>query len=151
MKHLKALVIKFLITSVVLYSFLTIFNTATLSEIFLISLLVTGLAYVIGDLLILPRFGNFVAALADFGLAFASIWALSAFFIDTASPLIIISATSAFFLAICEALFHAYMQNKILENDHERKDNTYVNTRLQAEFSEEENVDYIKKKNKHKD
>ncbi|WP_156288587.1 YndM family protein [Oceanobacillus salinisoli] len=149
MRHVKALGIKFLITAVILYSLLTIFETATLMEILFISLLVTGTAYVIGDLIILPRYGNLIATIADFGLAFAAIWILSAIFIYGATPIATVSAFCAFFIAISEALFHIYMNEKVLKKEEDRRDTyTFSDRRLQTEFSEEEDVDYIRKKNR---
>ncbi|WP_158591816.1 YndM family protein [Oceanobacillus halophilus] len=149
MRHMKALAIKFIFTAVVLYSLLTIFEAASLTEILLISLLVTGIAYLIGDLVILRRFSNLVATIADFGLAFAAIWLFSSFFIYAASPIVTVSAFSAFFLAISEALFHIYMNEKVFEKEDDRRDDlTFTKSRLQAEFSEEEDIDYIRKKKK---
>ncbi|MFD1851143.1 YndM family protein [Oceanobacillus bengalensis] len=147
MRHVKALGIKLLITATVIYSLLSIFETASLTEMFVISLLVTGIAYVIGDLYLLPKFGNFRATIADFGLSFVSIWLLSTFFIDAAFPVITISLFASFFLAITEALFHAYMLEKVIKTeDANRKKDVLPNFRYQTETSEENHPDYIKKK-----
>jgi hypothetical protein len=146
MKHIKALAIKFLITTIILFSLLAIFESATLGEILLISVLVTGIAYVLGDLFLLPRFNNVVATIADFILAFAMIWVLSTMLIYPTTPIGIVSGFAAFFIAISEGLFHVYMKEKVLEKQYNHREPfSVLNTRLQTEFSEEDNVDYIKR------
>ncbi|MFD1170658.1 YndM family protein [Oceanobacillus caeni] len=152
MKHIKALGIKFIVTSVILFSLLAIFETATLGEILLISALVTGINYIIGDLLILPRFNNFIATIADFALAFVGIWALSSMFIYPTTPIGIVSGFAAFFIAISEGLFHVYMKEKVLYKQYNHQEPfSVLNTHPQTEFSEEDNVDYIKKNYKDHD
>ncbi|WP_197482175.1 YndM family protein [Oceanobacillus sp. Castelsardo] len=152
MRHIKALAIKFMTILIILYSLLAIFESATLGEFLLISALVTGIAYIIGDLFILPRFNNVVATIADFGLAFVGIWVLSSMFIYPTTPIGIVSGFAAFFIAISEALFHVYMKEKVLKKQYNHREPfSVLNTRLQTEFSEEEDIDYIKKVNKNRE
>lgn len=138
MRYLKALLIKFIVISVVILSLLSIFNTATITEMLFISLLVTGIAFVVGDLFILRRFGNLSATLADFGLAFLSIWMLSSLLIEAAYPIVLVSLFSAFFITICEAFFHAYLIEKVFEDDRKDPSTVIPNYRYQTEFSKEE-------------
>lgn len=148
MKHVKALGIKFLFISIILYSLLAIFQTASLTEIFIISVSVTALSYLLGDLLILPRFNNVIATIADFGLTFATVWILASMFIYSSTPIGIVSGFSALFISVAEALFHVYMKERVLEtvtDDH----NKYLHyNRFQTEFSDEEHTDYIEEKDK---
>ncbi|WP_078544121.1 YndM family protein [Litchfieldia alkalitelluris] len=149
MKHLKALGIKFIVISIVLLSVLTIFSNATIGGVLVISAMVTGVSYIIGDLFILPRLGNMIATIADFGLAFASVWILSAIFIGTAFPILTASVFAAIFISLGEALFHAYMQSRVL-NEENNNDNIKLHEdlrekqthnafhRYQTEFGEEE-------------
>jgi len=141
MRHLKALLIKFIVISVVVLSMLPIFETASVTDILFISLLVTGIAYIIGDLFILRKFGNFSATLADFGLAFVSIWMLASFLIEAAYPIVIVSLFSAFFIAICEAFYHAYLIEKVFVHDEKESRMAIPNYRFQTEFSEEEHTE----------
>ncbi|MFC4323567.1 YndM family protein [Litchfieldia salsa] len=142
MKHLVALGIKFGVISIVLLSVLSIFTYATISGILVISLLVTGVSYVLGDLFILPRFGNLVATIADFGLAFLSVWFLSSFFIEATFPIITASFFIAIFITLTEALFHVYMKSRVFNSEESsqqqgRQTNEFGN--YQTEFAEEEN------------
>ena len=67
MDHLKVIGIKFIVIAVVIYSLFGILYNATLMNLFWISLLITGISYLIGDLFILRKFGNIKATIADFG------------------------------------------------------------------------------------
>ncbi|MGN7297933.1 YndM family protein [Ferdinandcohnia sp. SAFN-114] len=147
MRHFKALGIKFIVISIVLLSLFGIFRGASFGEILLMSILVTGLAYVVGDLFTLPRAGNTVATIADFGLSFFAIWILSYMFMDNTSGLITASLVAAGVIAISEVLFHAYMQNKVL-NEEKHVTRTHFRPSYQTEFAEEydEETKDLKKK-----
>ncbi|RAK16601.1 uncharacterized protein DUF2512 [Anoxybacillus vitaminiphilus] len=150
MRHVTALGIKLALTATVLFSILTIFSTALFSEITLISLVITLATYVIGDLFILPRFGNLIASIADFVMFTAGIWLLSQFFVQEAQTnLIIASLIAAIAIALGEALFHAYMENRVLtrhqDQDRYFNDDSVALNRLQTEFAEEEDIYHLKK------
>ncbi|WP_077618070.1 YndM family protein [Bacillus sinesaloumensis] len=138
MKHAKALGIKFIMISIVLLSLFGIFRGASFGEIILMSILVTGLAYVVGDLFTLPRTGNVVATIADFGLTFFAIWILSTMFMENTSALITASLAAAGLISLAEALFHSYMQNKVLDNTEEQSQTRpQFRPSYQTEFAEE--------------
>lgn len=150
MKHLMALGIKFIFTSIVLLSVFGIYYNSTILEIVMISTLVTGVAYVVGDLFILPRFGNVVATLADMGLAFLSIWGLSTLFIDPPDRLVLASLLSAVFIMLAEALFHAYLENKVLDKGENNLifNSTSFQNKFQTELAEEHDFQELTKRNK---
>ncbi|MDL4839359.1 YndM family protein [Aquibacillus rhizosphaerae] len=138
MKHIKAIGIKFIVISIVLFSILASFYTATLTDILLLSVLITGVAYVVGDLYILPRFGNLVATTADFGLSFFAIWVLSNLLFLADYGVVTASFFSAVLISSSEALFHIYMQNKILNHQKDMYiDRKSTMGNLQTEFAEE--------------
>lgn len=150
MSHLKAISIKFLIIATIVFSTLGIFSGASLWNVLFISLLVTGIGYVVGDLFILPKLGNLIATIADFGLAFLSIWILSAMFFQAEFGLLPTTLFASILISCSESVFHIYMNNK-LPNDH---DEIYIRNRsnnlnVQTEFGEENpDQDYIKRRNK---
>ncbi|TXK90739.1 DUF2512 family protein, partial [Parageobacillus sp. SY1] len=76
MKHIVPLAIKFIGWSVVLLSIFAIFNAPPLLVLFMAAGTAV-VSYLIGDLFILPRFGNLAAAIADVPLAFLLIWLTS--------------------------------------------------------------------------
>jgi signal transduction histidine kinase len=146
MKHVIALGIKYTSVATVLFSVLTIFYKASLAEILFISLFITLAAYVIGDLFILPRFGNLIATVADFVLALVSVWVLSVIFIQGTLTIFTASIVAAVFISLTEALFHTYMTNRVFNNRESKYSDEKMDlTRMQTEFAEEENIRHLKK------
>ena len=132
MKHLIVLGIKFIVTAVLVFSTFGILFNANLFNLFWFTLLVTGISYLIGDLLILPRFGNIIATVADFGLAFFSLWILGSLFLEQGIPVTLLSLTAAFFIAWGEPFIHVYLENRFSDNNQQVPRN-----QLQTEFAEE--------------
>ncbi|MCT4572034.1 YndM family protein, partial [Bacillus thuringiensis] len=89
MKHIVALLIKYTAITAVLLIMLSIFQGISIPRVLLISLFLTGAAYLIGDLFILPKYGNMIATMADFGLSFFGTWLLTSLFtnLDVSSRL----------------------------------------------------------------
>ncbi|MFZ3578715.1 YndM family protein [Virgibacillus sp. DJP39] len=145
MKHIKAIGIKFIFTAIVVYSIFGIFYDASLLNLFWISTITTGLSY-IGDVFILPKIGNLIASVADFGLSFFLLWVLGNVFIDATLPIITASLFASVFMAISESLFHIYMEEKVL--DRRDKEPAISSPQLQTEFSEETNKETIKEDEK---
>ncbi|WP_165769183.1 YndM family protein [Virgibacillus profundi] len=148
MAHLKVLGIKFIVIAILVFSLFGIIYNATLLNLFWISLLVTGISYLIGDLFILRRFGNVTATIADFGLAFLSIWLLGNLFLAEGMPVILLSLTAAFFMTCGEPLIHIYIQNQF-SDDHQRGFGT--KKQLQTEFAEETDAQTIAGKKEYGD
>lgn len=145
MDHLKALGIKFIVISIIVYSLFGILFNASLINLLWISMLVTGISYLIGDLFVLRKYGNIVASFADFPLAFLSLWILGNLFIERGMPIVTLSLMGAFFITLSEPLIHAYMQNKLTDNV--QKDSPTIN-QLQTEFAEETDSETITNKKK---
>ncbi|MFS0674026.1 YndM family protein [Ornithinibacillus sp. 179-J 7C1 HS] len=147
--NVKALGIKFIINLIVVYSIFGIFYNASLVNLFIISVLTTVIAYVVGDLFILRRFGNIVASIADFFLAFVTLAVLGGLIIQTDMPIVLASLFAAFFLVLTEPLLHAYMQEK---GPDEKKDRHLASGNLQTEFAEETTPNPLtRKKDKRRD
>ena len=110
MKNVQNLLIKTALTMLVLILLIPVFGKGTWTQTIITGLLLLVISYVIGDLWILPKFGNFTAVLADFGLSALLLWAmvkaLPHFTLTTAGILSI-----ALILGLGEWLFHAYLQS----------------------------------------
>jgi Protein of unknown function (DUF2512) len=138
MKHFWALLIKFATIGTVLFSFLSIFNTASLPVILFISVITTAISYFVGDLYILPKFGNFIATIADFGLSFVLIWLLSALMINSTGSMLMTTLIIALTIAGVEALFHLYVNTHVNSNSAESViPGVYKGDMMMTEFSEE--------------
>ncbi|CAI8844968.1 hypothetical protein COM13_11660 [Bacillus pseudomycoides] len=140
MKHIVALLIKYTAISAVLLMILGIFQDVSIPRILLISLLLTGTAYLIGDLFVLPRYGNMVATIADFGLSFLGIWVLTYFLtdIDLTRNIGFSAFWSALLISIVEIFFHIYMKKAVLHEDEGSRESTNMHhDRYAMEISHE--------------
>ncbi|SET58838.1 Protein of unknown function [Oceanobacillus limi] len=148
MFHTKTIGIKLIVSIIVVYSIFGIFGNASLSDLLWVSILLTAISYFIGDRLILPRYGNVVATIADFPLAFLTLWLLGSFLVTFETPIISTSLMAAFFLTCAEPLIHAYLQN---QTEGGKREQPIATDRLQTEFAEETDAQDINKKSKRND
>ncbi|GAE92867.1 integral membrane protein [Gracilibacillus boraciitolerans JCM 21714] len=138
MKHVKALLIKFVVTLVLLYIILGVMYEMTFGEVFLLSVILGVISYLIGgDMLILPKTNNTVATIADFGIA----WIIIYWFADGMTRIDNLFAASligAIAVGVCEIFFHRYLSNNILPDDEQHDQNSATrNLKYQTEISEE--------------
>jgi hypothetical protein len=137
MKHVIPLALKFILWSAVLLSIFAIFNVPFLLILF-IALATTVVSYVLGDLFVLPRFGNFIAVIADLPLSFAIVWLFSYFLIEPTINMAYASFFSALAIAAIEAFFHVFMQNRVLDGTVEKEVPRWFDQgRWATEFAEE--------------
>ncbi|WHH60039.1 DUF2512 family protein [Petroclostridium sp. X23] len=112
MKHINALLIKFMMIAVALEVILMLVTDLSFGAILYIALAVTLIAYVIGDLLILPASNNTVATIADAGLALVTIFMFNYVFrgayISFADALL-----AAAVLGVGEWIFHKYVARAV--------------------------------------
>jgi hypothetical protein len=135
MNHMKALVIKFISSLVILYVVLGLLYDMSFSNVFLITLVLGVASYILGDMLILPRTNNTVATLADFGLAFLVIWLMGES-LTYGDSLVTPALIAAAGMAIFEYFFHKYVSNQVIKQE---DNNRYQagNRQFQTEASEE--------------
>jgi len=133
MKHVRALAIKFISSLVLLYMILGVAFDMSFGNVFLISLVLGAVSYLIGDLFILPKTNNTIATIADFGLAFLLIWLIGDS-ITYGDDIVTAAFASAVGVALFEYFFHKYMDNIILKQE---ANNRISTLRYQTEASEE--------------
>ena len=137
MKHMKALAIKFISSLVLLSIILGLFYDMSFGNIFLITLVLGVVSYVIGDLFILPRTNNIIATLADLGLAFLVIRFMGdALAYGDNGDMFKMSLIAAIGVALFEYAFHKYVANRVL-NENQSRENQQTKLRYQTEASEE--------------
>ncbi|MBC2684360.1 YndM family protein [Bacillus toyonensis] len=143
MKHIVALLIKYTAITAVLLIILGIFQDISIPRVLLISLLLTGAAYLIGDLFILPKYGNMIATMADFGLSFFGIWLLTSLFTDLDSTRNIgfSSFIAALIIGGIEVFFHIYMQKLVLHKDNELSEHHHIHHDKYAMEMSDEYID----------
>ncbi|AND39935.1 YndM family protein [Cytobacillus oceanisediminis] len=136
MQHFKALALKFLASVVLLYIILGIFFGMSFVNVFIITAILGITAYILGDMVILPRSSNMIATAADFGLAFLLIWFLSSILIN-GDNLIAMSIAAALGVALFEYLFHLYLLRNMTEASNEKGTINQGNLRYNTEVSED--------------
>lgn len=108
MKNLTNLLIKTAMVILVLAILIPLFGKGTWTQTVITGLVLIALSYVVGDLWILPKYGNLLAVAADFGLAALVLWAM-----ERALPHFRLSSAGLFIialvLAVGEWLFHRYL------------------------------------------
>ncbi|ASL62604.1 YndM family protein [Bacillus cereus] len=121
MKHNVTLLIKYTAISAVLLMILGIFQSSSVPRILFISLLITGVACLLGDLFILPRYWNTIATISDFGLSFVGIWVLTLLVAEIDISLARHIGASVFLAAViigmAEIFFHIYMKKVVLDKE----------------------------------
>jgi len=68
-RHGSALLIKVIMIAIISVVLLPIFSQITATQAFVIALILTLVAYIIGDLWVLHRYGNFMATVGDVVMA----------------------------------------------------------------------------------
>lgn len=101
----------------VLYLILGLFYGVSFGDILWTSVALTLAAYLIGDLIVLPAFGNLVATIADLGLAYFGIWIIGGMLYEEPIPLVSAAFLTAAVIAGGEWFFHRYMKNRVLAHD----------------------------------
>lgn len=119
MRHLEAVLIKFLMVAVVLE--LVLLNMSLLSfwRIMIIAAVVTALSYVLGDFLILRRTTNTTATISDIVLSFLFIYMFNFVFfnyvISFAAALV-----AAVVIGVGEWFFHKFVERMVFPHDTKR-------------------------------
>jgi len=120
MNHMKQMAVKFLASLGLLYLILGIGYDMSFGNVFLISLVLGILSYIVGDILILPRTNNFVASIADFGLAYIVIYSMSGA-LTVGGDLFTASLIASVGVTVFEVFFHNYLEAKYGYNEAQRE------------------------------
>ncbi|MFC0274560.1 DUF2512 family protein [Metabacillus herbersteinensis] len=140
MRIFTALGAKFLLTFAILSFVLGLIFQVNFGYVFVVSVALTFISYLIGDLFILPKTNNTIASIADFGLAFAGISFLLALVNENPNFPIV---TAAFFasvgLAVAEFLFHRLitLNNKVEGKSDDRRNTALLKENYAMEAAEE--------------
>lgn len=113
MRHISALVIKYLMTAIVLAIILPLAGRASFGAALLAAVFVTAIDYLAGDLIVLPYFGNGWAVFADIILATATLWAVQ-FYLPAMNVSFLGALVAAAVLAMGEWFFHFYVMGNVL-------------------------------------
>ncbi|MHB9094725.1 MAG: DUF2512 family protein [Eubacteriales bacterium] len=112
MKHVLALIIKFAIVAAVLEAVLHYLSNLSVLNTLYVALAVTIIAYLIGDLIILPRTNNTIATIADAMIALLTILAFN-YIIPNARISFANALITCAVLAVGEWIYHKYVRGAV--------------------------------------
>jgi hypothetical protein len=112
-RHITALGIKIIMIGAVLFVVMNMMNNYPIGGTFSLALLVAGLAYLIGDLGVLPFSNNTVATISDIGLSLLTIWVIGPFLVGAYIPFSI-ALVSSLAIGLGEWFFHKFVFNNVL-------------------------------------
>ncbi|SES97519.1 Protein of unknown function [Salinibacillus kushneri] len=142
MRHFLSIGIKFVVICTVVLSLYSVFQNPGVLSLLGISIALVGLGYLLGDVLILRRFGNLTATLSDFALSFLVLFFYGIIMDIPTWEAGNMALFSALFITVTESLFHFYMQNRVFDepsyNDESYRTTKRINSRtMQTETSDE--------------
>ncbi len=106
--HTRAVLIKLAFTLIIVGGIFNLWFGLSLFNTLLTALIVTGIAYVIGDLWVFPSFGNVIATVIDAALIGITLWATQLVLVGFGIQSTAILTASAS-LAVAEWFFHSYL------------------------------------------
>lgn len=143
MRNAMVLLAKFITCIVAFAVALDFFFYATITDILSFSLLVTIVSYVVGDVLLLPRIGNWEATVVDFLLVYASVWIFGNVVLDNYLQIAWGSIIAACLISAAEVFVHRFLQHDAPSGEKTAK---RQNQRLAygTEMAEEEDIHDIR-------
>ncbi|SOC43529.1 DUF2512 family protein [Ureibacillus acetophenoni] len=138
MQYAKAFLIKLVLTLGVLFIVLGLFFNVSLADIIIISLALAIIAF-IGDMVVLPKIGNMIAAAGDLILSFLVVWGLGSYLFDGDISLMSTALLSSLFVAAGELYYHRYLRDHVFINVDKPNNISRVNHshRMQMEVADD--------------
>lgn len=116
LKHISALIVKYLMTALILEVSLLLLTDLSFSQILWVSLVVTGISYLIGDMVILQATNNATATIADMGLTIITIYMFN-FFWNRNDISLFSCVIAGVILGFGETFFHRIIRNVADDDD----------------------------------
>jgi hypothetical protein len=111
-------------TALVLEIVLLLMSGLTFGRILWVALVVTGISYILGDLVILPATNNAIATVADIGLSIVTIYMFNFFWNRNDIPFIS-AVVGGVALGVGEILFHMFLKSTA-DDDDDHMDNDHI-------------------------
>ncbi len=129
MNHVKALIMKFVMIAAVLLIILTLFFDVPVMDTIWISLALTLVAYVMGDLMIFRKAGdrsdqtkrNAIATISDIVVAFLVIWLMGDALVGGNIDFVVPALISAVVIGGGEWFFHKYLDRSVFPEKHDHR------------------------------
>lgn len=127
MNHVKALIMKFVMIAAVLLIVLTLLFDVPFMDTIWISLALTVVAYIMGDLMIFRKAGdrsdqnkrNAIATVSDIVVAFLVIWLMGEALVGNDVNIVTPAIISAIVIGGGEWFFHKYLDSSVFPEKHD--------------------------------
>lgn len=116
MEHISALIIKYLMTAFILEVSLLLLTDLSFSQILWVSLVVTGISYLVGDMIILQASNNVIATIADMVLTAITIYLFN-FFWNRNDISLFSCVVAGVVLGFGETFFHMIIRREADDDD----------------------------------
>ncbi|MDA3129361.1 DUF2512 family protein [Aliibacillus thermotolerans] len=119
MGHVSAVAIKLTLVAFVLLTVFSLMYGYVLWNTLVLTFIVTGIAYVIGDLWILKMTNNLISTIADVGIGTLSLWIIGPFVLNEPVSFFL-ALISAVIIAVGEWFFHKYVDMAVFRRGEKR-------------------------------
>jgi Protein of unknown function (DUF2512) len=142
MRHLTVLIIKFIACTIAFAIGLDLFFDANIVDVLSFSLTVTVASYLLGELIVLKHFNSTAATIADFLLAYMSVWIFGSIVLNDYMQIAWGSIISAVIITGAEVLVHRYLTSNDSAYQSNRDQAVGLNPRMAyiTEFAEDEEL-----------
>lgn len=130
--YIWAFIVKFIGVAVLTFSLYGVFLDATIVMLFLMTFIVSAVTF-IGDVFILPRINQALAAVGDAVGYFVLYYVLGTLVVEAAISPLLPALTAAYFGGLAEMIYHIYVMDRL----HEVPRLAPAPTRYQTEMAEE--------------
>ena len=139
MHYTKAFFIKLAMTFIFLWLVLGLFFNASFISILIIVGIITVVGFV-GDILFLPRVGNFITGAGDFVLAFLVVWGIGSILFENEIATLSAAFLSALFISMGELYFHRYYRDNVMIFNKKERDVHIGNLRTEFSYDFDEGI-----------
>ncbi|MEW6458698.1 MAG: DUF2512 family protein [Bacillota bacterium] len=112
MEHVRSLVIKFVIYAAILSVAMWVVAQLPITAALVTALIVAVLTYVIGDLWLLPNYGNIVSSFVNAVMAGVAIWLVFLGLFPPA-PAVFVILVAAVLIGIADYFYHQYLKDAL--------------------------------------
>ncbi|MCV9885887.1 YndM family protein [Metabacillus halosaccharovorans] len=137
MNHIQAFLIKAGATFLLLMIILGLLFRYSVGDVFILTLIIGVVSYLLGDLMLLPRTTNMTATFSDFAITMLITWFYLANITTSTTNVFLASLLTALGVALFEMFFHRYMINHTLhqKDEFERLGHLRYNTEISEEIT----------------
>ncbi|MCM3004336.1 YndM family protein [Priestia koreensis] len=143
MKHMTAVLVKFVAALIAFAVGLDLFFSATIVDIVTFAFIVTFFSYMLVERVILPKLGSMAATIVDFTFTYMSVWIFGSILLNNYMQVAWGSIISAVIVTSVEVFVHRYLTDSTLDERIETSAPSVFSPNLAygTEFAEDHDMD----------